>query len=237
MPGVKRASALESFMASRKTRRIARRRKVYARTRVRRGLKFRQINQHSFRRYANDARDSVTGTTFSNALTFQFSDVRGAADFEGLYDRFMITKVEMRFRVVNNPDSTWKLNEPPGISNTINSLNWYPTMYYCRDYDDSATETREQLQERAGTKRIILHPNKWYKISVKPAVTMLAYRTALGTDAYSPKWNQWIDMGQPNTQHYGFKYVIDCSAIDPPDSQPFLIERETVYHFKCKDVR
>jgi len=234
MPGVKRyRTALESFMAGQKTRRIARRRRVTARTRVRRGMKFRQINQHSFRRYANDARDSVTGTTFSNALTFQFSDVRGAADFEGLYDRFMIKKVELRFRLVNNPDSATKLND----SSNFVSSNWFPTMYYCRDYDDAAAETREQLQERAGTKRVILHPNKWYKITVKPAVTMLAYRTALGTDAYSPKWNQWIDMGQPNTQHYGFKYCIDLSAQDPGDAQPYLVERETVYHFQCKDVR
>jgi len=236
MPGVKRAgSALTSFMRSFKRRGTGRtqRRRVTARTRVRRGMKFRQINEHSFRRYANDVRDSITGSTFANALTFQFSDVRGAADFEGLYDRFMITRIEMRFRLVNNPLNPLQIN----TDNANSSSNWFPTMYYCRDYDDSSTETREQLQERAGTKRVILHPNKWYKIIVKPAVTMLAYRTALGTDAYSPKWNQWIDMGQPNTQHYGFKYVIDCSAQDPSDTQPFLVERETVYHFQCKDVR
>jgi len=195
-------------------------------------------NMHAFRRYTNEVRHSVSGTTSAFAYECLFTDVRGYTDFTDLYDRYQITRVVMKFRIVNNPDNSIYINGTNG-SGTVNAWNgsvWYPCMYYCKDYDDSATESLEQLKERANTKRIILKPNVFHKIVLKPAVTMQTYRTAT-TTGYAPKWNQWIDMAQTDVPHYGLKYVIDCSAQDPNDAQPYIVERTTQIFFKCKDVR
>lgn len=209
--------------------------------RVKRGIVAPSRNMHSFRRFTNEERHSVTGTTASFSYECLFNTVRGASEFADLYDRYMITCVVMKFRLVNNPSATLSLNNTGGSGSNVNTVafansNWYPCMYYCKDYDDSAAETLQQLQERANTKRIILQPNKFYKIVLRPACTVQTYATAFGT-GYAPKWKQWIDMAQQNVPHYGLKYVIDCSALDPADTQPFVIERTTQVFFKCKDVR
>jgi len=196
-------------------------------------------NVHAFRRWTNEVRHSCTGTTTSVGYECTFDTVRGYTDFTDLYDRYMITCIVMRFRLVNNPNNSIALNnldnDPATVTKWVSS-NWYPAMYYCKDYDDSAAETMEQLKERANTKRILLQPNKFYKIVLRPAVAMQTYATAT-TSGYAPKWKNWIDMAQTNVPHYGLKYVIDTSAQDPADTQPFIVERSTQIFFKCKDVR
>jgi hypothetical protein len=191
-----------------------------------------------FKRYTNEVRHSVTDTTASFSYECLFNSIRGSTEFADLYDRYMITCVVMKFRLVNNPSGAAKTGATGGITvaSDWSNTNIYPCMYYCKDYDDSAAETLQQLQERANTKRIILQPNKFYKIVLRPAVTVQTYATAFGT-GYAPKWNQWIDMAQQNVPHYGLKYVIDTSAVDPNDAQPYVIERTTQVFFKCKDVR
>jgi len=194
-------------------------------------------NVHLFRRWTNEVRHSCTGTTTSVGYDLKFEDIRGYNDFTDLYDRYMITCVVLRFRLVNNPNATGKLNSTiTAFATDSNSSNFYPAMYYCKDYDDSAAETMEQLKERANCKRMILQPNKMYKIVLRPAVAIQTYATST-TAGYAPKWKQWIDMAQTNVPHYGLKYVVDTSAQDPADTQPFLVERSTQIFFKCKDVR
>jgi len=196
-------------------------------------------NMHSFRRFTNEVRHSVTSTVGQFSYECTFDSIRGYTDFTDLYDRYQITCVVMRFRLVNNPNATQFTNNNGQASTTQvnwNTANWYPAMYYCKDYDDASAETLEQLKERANTKRIILQPNRMYKIVLRPAVAIQTYATAT-TAGYAPKWKQWIDMAQANVPHYGLKYVIDCSAVDPQDTYPFTVERTTQIFFKCKDVR
>jgi len=195
------------------------------------------ITVHRFKRWTNDNRENVTGTTLSNALTFQLSDVRGASEFNSLYDRYMITCVVVKFRIINNPNANLYINNnATTLFTNSNTANWYPCLYYCVDHDDSNTETLAQIQERAGTKRVILQPNRFYTIKLRPCVTVPAYISSISS-GYIPKWNQWIDCGQTGVPHYGLKYVIDTSAVDPIDSYPFVVERSVIYYFKCKDVR
>lgn len=199
-------------------------------------------NMHHFSRYTNDVRQNCTGTTFPFAIGYKFEDLKGYTDFTGLYDRYMITCVVHKFRLVSNPDATWKLNNPTVDSNVngattyVNSTNWYPKLWLCPDYDDAVAEAIDSLQERAKTKCIILRPNQHYKHVVRPAVTVQTYRTALSA-GYAPKWNQWIDAAQTDVPHYGLKCVIDTSAQDPVDTQPFILEYTTKVYFKMKDVR
>lgn len=196
-------------------------------------------NKHSFRRMCAAEVIDVTGVAYTAGMEFKLSDLPGVTEMSDLYDRYKLTTVVLKFRIINNPDVATSLNAGVGDVNTatlLNSTNWYPRLFYCKDYDDSTAESLGALRERAKTKMIVLKPNKYYKIVVKPAVTVQTYRT-VSTTGYSPSWNQWIDMAQNNVPYYGLKYVVDCSGVTPQATRPFKLEIEKQYFFTCKDVR
>lgn len=189
-------------------------------------------NCHAFKRWGNVERYDCSAAANLGAMVFSLSDIVGYAEFEALYDRYMITCVVLRFRIINNPNATWPLNT--GTAN--NATNWFPRLFYCPDYDDNSAESVATLRERSGTKMKILKPNQYIKVVVKPACTIQTYYTTTGA-GYAPKWKQWIDMGQSGVPHYGLKWAVDCSNVDPSDTYPFKFEIEKQYYFKCKDVK
>lgn len=196
-------------------------------------------NVHSFVRGSTTVRDLCTGIEQDGAMSFTFADIIGYTDFTNLYDRYMITTVVLKIRLVNNPSATLGLNNlgvAPSTTVNWNATNWFPRLFYTRDADDDTAETVAAMKERATTRMIVLQPNRYYKIVIRPSVLMQAYRTSL-TTGYAPKWNNWIDMANTDVPHYGFKYALDTSAQDPIDTYPFRFEIEKKYYFKCKDVR
>lgn len=198
-------------------------------------------NRHSFRRMCAAENYDLTGVAYTAGMEFKLSDLPGVTEFGDLYDRYKLTTVVLRFRILNNPNANMVINNggSAGVSSTwttINTNNWYPRLFYCKDYDDSSAESLGALRERSKTKMVVLKPNKFHKIVIKPAVTVQTYRTPT-TTGYSPSWNQWIDMAQNNVPYYGLKYVVDMSGIDPVDTQPYKLEIEKQYFFTCKDVR
>lgn len=205
-------------------------RQAFARTRMARIAPSR--NMHSFRRMATTTTVDVAATEYDFADAYTFGGITGAAEFAALYDRYMITRVVMKIRILNNPDAPTRIN----YNQPWNATNWYPRLFSCPDYDDNTAETVTQLKERARTKFRILRPNSYLTYVIKPAVSIQTYRTALAA-GYAPKWNQWIDMNQTDVPHYGMKFALDCSGLDPEDTNPFKLEIERTYYFKCKDVR
>lgn len=189
-------------------------------------------NRHSFRRMCAAENYDLTGAAYTAGMEFKLSDLPGAIEFSDLYDRYKLTTVVLRFRIVNNPNAT----RTTMVNTDWNSSNIYPRLFYCKDYDDSTAESLGALRERSKTKMVVLQPNKYHKVVVKPAVTVQTYRTTT-TTGYSPSWNQWIDMAQNNVPYYGLKYVVDMSGLDPADTQPYKLEIEKQYYFTCKDVR
>lgn len=200
--------------------------------RLRRGRLGGNYNEHSFKRYCDALPVDITGTTYQLGLVFKLEDVKGEADFADLYDRYMLTTVVLRFKLVTNPDST----RTQFSNQDWQTTNWFPKLWYCPDYDDNSSETLAQLKERSQTKCKVLRPNKIIKIAIKPAVTIQTYRTATST-GYAPKWKQWIDMANRDVPHYGMKFVVDCCGQDPLDTYPFKLEIDRQYYFTCKDVR
>lgn len=207
--------------------------------RVKKGMIRPSLNCHSFRRWGSVERYDCNGLALNGGLTFSLSDVVGYAEFEALYDRYMLTGVAVKFRIINNPDATGSLNNNGAATSTVmhwNTTNWFPRLFYCPDYDDATAETLSALRERSKTKMKVLRPNSYIKMFIKPACTVQTYYTSVGA-GYAPKWKQWIDMGQSGVPHYGMKWVLDTSGVDPQDSYPFKLEIEKQYYFKCKDVR
>ena len=85
-------------------------------------------NVHSFRRGSATVRDVCTTTERDGALTFTFDDILGYTEFTGLYDRYMITGVKIRIRLINNPTSSQYLNSGNSGYNTPNTTNWWPLL-------------------------------------------------------------------------------------------------------------
>jgi hypothetical protein len=236
-----RFGALARKLAAKKIQSVFRARRAAMRTgrmtRLRRGrMPQKNYNEHAYKRYTDALPVDITGSTYSLGMVFKLEDVKGEADFADLYDRYMLTTVVLKFKLLTNPNSTAPLNSQISGATWGNPTNWFPKLWYCPDYDDNATETLAQIKERSQTKWKVLKPNKEIKIVVKPAVTIQTYRTAT-TTGYAPKWKQWIDMAQRDVPHYGLKFVVDCSGLDPNDSYPFKMEIDRRYYFTCKDVR
>lgn len=242
MPGTKRK--FSKFSPSSTPRTAAKKfraaRKRVFKSRVSRSLPYsKAVNQHMYQRYATTPTEfTMTTAEQPQAEKFQLNYIKGYSEFVALYDRYKITSVEMQITLINNPDSYWGPN-PSDYTLTTNGVqgrsNWYPKMWYVRDYDDENTISLSAIKERANVKCIIMRPNKIYKIRIRPAVLAQTYATAVST-GYAPKWKQWIDMQQQDVPHYGIKYVMDAQGLDPSDNYPFKFRVEYKYHFTCKDV-
>lgn len=224
--------ARKRFRSSAYVRPVAIRRTRATTRRVQLGRVTPSRNCHSFKRMATTTSVDVAATEYDFAEAFTFGAVTGAAEFAALYDRYMLTRVVLRIRILNNPDAPTRIN----YNQPWSATNWYPRLFSCPDYDDNTAETVTQLKERAKTSFRVLKPNSYLKYVIKPAVSVQTYRTALAA-GYAPKWNQWIDMNQTDVPHYGMKFAMDCSGLDPEDANPFKLEIERTYYFKCKDVR
>lgn len=208
---------------SKSARRMAK--KSVARSRLSR------LNVHSFMRWGSRVSNSITATDQTYSKQFTFGDVINPAEFSALYDRYMITKVVFEIQLVNNIDNGLQPN-----SVAASKSNFFPRMWYCRDYDDAAAETLDELKQRAQTKSFVLMPNKVYRIALKPAILQQVYRTAV-TTGYEPKWNCWIDMAQTDVPHYGLKWCMDTHGLNPDDADYFQYDTTVKMYFKCKDVR
>lgn len=203
--------------------------------RVTRGRASRNLNVHSFSRYAGTTPSVVSLgdgslTAFSNNHIFKLENVVNATEFSQLFDLFRIDKVIVTYRLVNNPDANNYLN-----SATTAQANWYPSVWSINDYDDANPENISEMKERIGVKNRILYPNKKMTFVVRPKVLVQTYRTAL-TTGYAPR-SLFVDMAQQDIPHYGLKTTIDFSGVAPSAAQQYKIIQEFQYFFTCRNVR
>jgi hypothetical protein len=191
----------------------------------------RLYNVHHYKRYGTQIHHSALGpiTAYNGVNTFDLSKVRNPSELTALYDQYMITGVKLVFKLTTNPDAPFRLNQ-----SADNSTNWYPRMFYTRDYDNDTVETSNDLRERNTTKMCILRPNKDIKIFVKPAVRNQLYLDGV-TAATSPVWNQWIDCSTTQVPHYGLKWSLDFENHTVSQGYQFTIE--TIYYLKFKNAR
>lgn len=148
-------------------------------------------NVHKFRRGCPPIQELMVqsgNTEYSYSQSFKLDDTVNSTEFAQLYDRYMITCVVIKFQLMNNPDAIFTY---PGNGLNIPGSqvqNWYPKLWYCKDYDDLSAESLNQLRERAKTKHFVMKPNREYKIVIRPAIKVQTYRTDL-TTGYAPAWN------------------------------------------------
>lgn len=233
MPKRRRSSGIRRSVRRRIVSRRSQVGRPRRRLRVSRGRIGRGTNVHRYVRFvATPQTITCTGVEANGCGIFQLQDTQNYTELTALYDRYKITHVQARIQLVTNPNSQFWTN-----SQTLSQpTNWFPKLWYCKDYDDSNTETIAALKQRAGTKMFVLKPDKMYKVNIKPAILGQTYRTAT-TTGYAPMWKQWIDVNNADVPHYGWKYAIDADGLDPIDAFGFQVRIEYKYWITMKDVR
>lgn len=159
------------------------------------------------------------------------TDVLSYSEFTAMFDQYKILQVDFKIQMITNPDSTADVN----VNNVTNSVNWYPKIWYIRDYDSGGSDTLAQIKERVGVKFFVMRPNKEYTIKIKPKVLLQTYKTLTAT-GYTPK-QCWIDCVDNNVPHYGLNAVIDCLGLNPIDANGFRFRIEPKFHLAFKGVR
>jgi len=187
---------------------------------------------HKFTRGMDSVNEEINGVYLARYYTRKFDDMTAYGEFTNLFDNYRITKIQMTFQLINNPDATWPLNSG---SSAGNSSNWFPKMWYVRDYDGGSTETISSMKERQGVKCAIMQPNKVFRVSFVPRVRTLIYKTAT-TEGYAPKTIK-LDMSDVTVPHYGLHVVWDTNGQDVSDTYPFKVSVETKFFFSCTGVR
>lgn len=147
------------------------------------------------------------------------------ADFTTLYDRYKILKVVVQVK--------WSLpfssETIPGVNIADNLINNAPILYYFRDYDDRNAPTVNDIMERSDAKKVVLTPNKFINISLRPAI--LNDSDTGGTRLV--KWRQWIDMANPGQPHNGLK----IACVYPGNTAYGVVSYQARIYFACKDAR
>jgi len=188
--------------------------------------------KHVFSRGVDMTTEEINGVYLARYYTCKFDDMVAYGEFTNLFDNYRIEKVSMTFQLISNPGSTWPLNSG---SSTGNQTNWYPKMWFVRDYDGGSTETISSMKERQGVKCHVLQPNKTFKISYVPKVRSLIYKTST-TEGYAPKQVR-LDMADVTVPHYGLHVVYDTNGLDVNNDYPFKIAVETKIKFSATGVR
>jgi len=180
------------------------------------------LGSYNFTRYA--ATTIGTGTVFSlsnllaeNGFTFTFllNNLRNATDFTNLFDQYQIKKVDLYFKLIQNPEAPTTTNIP---------ATYYPTLWFIRDYDDSANMTVANMQEKQGVKRLVMKPDVIHKISVVPKFQRMLYQTLTST-GYGPATG-WLDCVDSGIPHYALKTTLQV----PDSGATWQVEVQAKYH-------
>jgi len=184
---------------------------------------------YNFTRYASATVGSANVFTLNNLLSqnsfnfnFSLSSLRNSTDFTNLFDQYRIDKVDLYFRLVNNPDAQ--------TSTTVAS-SYFPTLWYVKDVDDVTSMTVADMQEKQGVKRVIMNPQTLVKISVVPKFQKMVYQTLTNT-GYGPA-SGWLDCIDTNVPHYALKTVFNV----PATGVDWNVEVQAKYHCSFKGAQ
>lgn len=158
-------------------------------------------------------------TTWVEAYTTIFNDIRGSADFVAMFDMYRINKIVYKFQLYTDPSA----------QTAVNSV--WPTLYWAIDHDSATTPANiNELRERGNCKSRQLSPHRPVKVIFRPACQSLIFRGV--TSAYAPKYKQWLDMASGDVPHYGL--MVGAENVGPANQYRMKIER--ILYFSCKGI-
>jgi len=177
---------------------------------------------------------NVNQTEIDASATFALSDLYNVQEFSTLFDQYKINAVLFSIKMINVPECTDAAN-----TNLANYGNFYPTIWYAPDHDDSNVLTVQQLKEYEKVKHKVLRPNKEINILLKPTPLFQMYNTTATTGYACNFKRQWLDMSQTTIPHFGLKFCIDFEGLSVATGQiqGFQFKIQAKYYLQCKNVR
>ena len=169
------------------------------------------------------------------ACAFQLNDIVNVSEFTQLYDQYKIKGVMVTIKMITNPDAQ---NQTLNIGGQA-STNFYPTIWYCPDHDDTTAPTLSFLKQYSRVKHKILRPNQEIKFFAKPNTLTQLYDGALATAYANTKGRPWVDMANPDVPHYGFKMAIDFEGLTTGAALTgqYQFKINCKYYIACKNAR
>lgn len=184
---------------NRKKKRSARKTTAYRKRRyILRNAKVNHLicKRYKENQYGVNGSDILSASTSS--VTFKLNDLINSTEFTSLFDQYMITGIQYRFRIQRDPS----VNSSTGAVNQ----GVFPRVFWVHDHDDSsAPATQSDLYQYPKMREMQFTANrdttKWFYL--KPAVATQIYGPV--NVGYNAKWRTWLDCGYPGTPHYGIK--------------------------------
>lgn len=197
------------------------------------------INFDSFSVYSNGNITTNASTAGQKelplTLQFSFNQIDTPQEFINLYDQYKICGVKVSIKMINAPEANNGTQ-----STSVNSLtNFYPTLWYVRDYDDPGLLPLTSIRQYKAAKHVTLQPNREVSIYVKPRISRQIFQsnTGAGYEVVIPKF---INLTNDSVPHYGLKMVVDFEGLDIPlnsAANQWRFRIQTKYYFMCKNVR
>lgn len=226
-------SAKRAYFKSAKLRRaraLKKKRMVYKRPRIGQY----GFHVHMYKRWADPLTWSFDGdgsTTYTaENWTFALNQVKQYDELTNLYDQFKIAAVVLKFSLVPNPDAFYESAATSGTA--VSGENYYPKLWYYRDYDDSVAPTPDSIRQVGKAKCFTMRANKTYSIKLKPAVLNLLSGTTT-----QPIWPKRLDCTNNAQTHYGLKTMLDFNGVAPPSTSTWRIRVEKLFYVKMFNSR
>lgn len=249
MPLGKRKFGGRSFALRRVKRRRGYRSRKTAMARSRVG----RVPVHKFKRYAsalgvcnvtNGTYDANAKWAIPAALTqagmgcsFALTDLPSFADFTTLYDQYQLRMVVVEIKLVTSPDANQSVNS----LSVLNGSNFFPTLWYVMDRDDTVAPTLDVIKQYATVKHKVLRPNTLIRIPIKLSTLQSVYNVYNSTTSsatFSRRVNTsptWLDVTDQSVPHYGLKLVVDFEG--ETSVQFWDLKFSYKFYFKCREPR
>lgn len=216
----KRRSARSSIRRAFKRRR----RSVYRRKRLRGRRSF---GVHSFRRLGNTFSVFCSPTVETvGDVPFNFSQIQGNSEFQGLFDAYKLNKVVCRY-MPNYTEASWSINSGNNTSSAIR-----PQLYTCQDWDSVGPATIAAMREYGNCK--VRDPFRAWSMAWRPRIRPQPDNGGAGS-VYPIRANPWLDMAVPGVIHNGL--TVGCSASTLVVGGAQLGRIEVIYYFSTKNLR
>jgi len=181
----------------------------------------------------NAAAGGVTETPFS--IQFSLSDIPNQTEISALYDQYKLCGAKISIKMISNPDANYQA----GSTSANQYINYYPTLWYTRDYDDNGLLGLSEIRQYKSARHVVLRPNKELSIYTKPRMLRQLFDSTTGA-GYEIALPKFVDLANIGLPHYGFKAVIDFEGLSIPlntvlNQWQFRINIK--YYFMCKNVR
>lgn len=166
------------------------------------------------------------------SLGFQLRDIPNVNEFVNLFDSYMITGVLLQFKLIDNPNNAFNINDTPTGSN---KRTFYPTIWYVPDHDDNNNLTLSAIKECERVRHKVLYPNRETNIMLRPTTLGQVFLTNTTNANVENRRRAWLDIASTAIPHYGVKCVFDFEGIEPDIG--YRIKVNAKYYFRCRNVR